>query len=120
MAPVQFLPGPETLEPLDIDTDTETPISTPGGSGSDESWRTLSGSSSRRPPSSLADLSNYLGVSQPEDDNGAMRRVVTSPLGSESSCDADFYGWESEYDRRPSCGNARTSRSFRRPKLHRS
>lgn len=120
MAPVQFLPGPETLEPLEIDTDTETPTSTPGGSTFNRSWKNLSTSLSRRPPCGLADLSNYLDISQPEEGDVMMRRVVTDSLTRESSCDADFYGWESEYDRRPSCGNTKLSRSLRRPRLHRS
>ncbi|KAI3317612.1 hypothetical protein HD806DRAFT_365266 [Xylariaceae sp. AK1471] len=91
MLPVQFLPGPETLRPLEVDTDTDTETTI-----------------SSRTSSCLTDLSNFLGISRSgSDDDMAMQHVHDSDtLSRESSCDADSYGWETEYDRKVDCRNA--------------
>ncbi len=115
-ASVQFLPGPETLEPLEIDTDTETTLSTATSIDFEGTWYNIPKVSSS-PPCTLVDLSNYLSMSHSEDD--ALKRVDSDPLTRETSCDADSYGWESEYDRRLDCGNAKLVRSCHMLRYHR-
>ncbi|KAK5635000.1 hypothetical protein RRF57_010712 [Xylaria bambusicola] len=118
MEPIQFLPGPPTLEPLEIDTDTEHAASTTTDSGFDGIWDNFPPAPSRS-PCMLADLSNYLGISRSEDDDVVLKRVGTAPLTRGSSRDTDSYGWESGYDRRPSCGNVTLGRSCHRLRCHR-
>jgi hypothetical protein len=50
-------------------------------------------------------MSNYLGVLHSGgDDDFPMEQVHTpDTLSRESSCDADSYGWETEYDRKVVC-----------------
>ncbi|KAF2965072.1 hypothetical protein GQX73_g8500 [Xylaria multiplex] len=114
MAPIQFLPGPDTLGPLEVDTDTETILSTETGTDIDGAW-SHAPKASRRASCCLADLSNYLSVSHSEDDeDSAMKQLDSDPLSRESSCDADSYGWETEYDRQLDCRNTNVSRGRHR------
>ncbi|KAI0556282.1 hypothetical protein F4679DRAFT_578408 [Xylaria curta] len=109
VAPVQ-LSDSETLGSFDIDTDTETTVSTETGTDSDETWSNITKAS--RKSCCLTDLSNLLGLSSQSDDEGDTVMTQPSPrtLTRESSCDADSYGWESEYDRQLDCGNASPAR----------
>ncbi|RYC57556.1 hypothetical protein CHU98_g8653 [Xylaria longipes] len=109
MAPIQFSPGIETLGPLEIDTDTETTVSTETGTDSDETWSNITTTS--RKSSCLADLSNFLRLSQSDDDGDTTIQQLDSCTSTrESSCDADSYGWESEYDRQLDYANTNPAR----------
>ncbi|KAI0426998.1 hypothetical protein F5Y09DRAFT_333728 [Xylaria sp. FL1042] len=116
MAPVQFLPGPEILEPLEVDTDTETNVSTTAGTDLDGAWYDIPKAPSGL-PCSFADLSNYMAISRSKDANITTKPIDSPSLSRESSCDTDSYGWESEYERRLDCGNAKLAEKFR---CHRS
>jgi hypothetical protein len=119
LTPVEFLPGPETLQPLEVDTDTETTVSTETGTDMDESWSNTPKVSSRT-SHCLVDLSNYLDASHSGNDaDTVMRQLDSAPLTRESSCDTDSYGWETEYDRQLDCGNANMVRGHHRLRYHR-
>ncbi|GAW14782.1 hypothetical protein ANO14919_041850 [Xylariales sp. No.14919] len=113
MAPVQFLPGPDTLGPLEVDTDTETTVSTETGTDCDRAWSHAS-KAPRRASCCVADLSNYLSISHSEDDDRIMKQLDSDPLTRESSCDTDSYGWETEYDRQLDCRSANLARGRHR------
>ncbi|KAI1348573.1 hypothetical protein F5Y01DRAFT_210447 [Xylaria sp. FL0043] len=116
VAPVQFLPGPDTLEPLEVDTDVESTASTTAGADLDGTWYSIPKVPSRL-PCSFADLSNYLGISHSNEARVTTKQVESPSLSRESSCDADSYGWESEYERRVDCGSAKLTQKLR---CHRS
>ncbi|GAP92204.2 putative regulator of g-protein signaling [Rosellinia necatrix] len=118
MAPIQFLPGPDTLQPLEVDTDTETTASTDVGTDSDGAWPEIPKASRACP---LSDLSNYLGISRCDTDANAdimMGQPDHVPLARETSCDMDSYGWEGEYDRRLDCGRPSSGRGCPRRGYH--
>ncbi|KAI0876348.1 hypothetical protein GGS24DRAFT_238132 [Hypoxylon argillaceum] len=118
MTPVELLPGPDTLRPLDVDTDTETTVSTETGTDINESWPNIAKVSSRT-SHRFVDLSNYLDASHTSDDaDTMMRQLDSAPLTRESSCDTDSYGWEMEYDRQIDCGNANIIRGCHRLGCH--
>jgi len=105
LSPVQFLPGPDTLRSLEIDSDSDTETTVSGGAGG--SCSDLSKTSSR-PVSCLTDFSNYLDTSQcvGDVDDVAVNHAAFRSLTRESTCEIDSYGWETEYDRKDSCRNA--------------
>lgn len=113
MAPIQFLPGPDTLRPLEVDTDTETTTGTGIGTDSDEPLCDGPKTSSRM-PCFLIDLSNYLDASHDEGKaDMEINRTDRPPLTEKRSCDTDSYGWESEFDRQLDCGRTDSTRCRR-------
>lgn len=116
MAPIQFLPGPDTLRPLEVDTEVDTYTETAGteiGTDSDEQLCDRSKTSPRM-PCFLIDLSNYLDASHDEGEASTeINRTNRPPLTEKRSCDTDSYGWESEFDRQLDCGRTGSTRCRR-------
>lgn len=114
MAPIEFLPCPETLQPYELDTDSETTVSANTAADSDDPWFNIP-KSSPRSTCYLSDLSNYLGASHPDNDaDMVMQQVDCDPPSRESLYSTDSYGWETGYGRQLDCGNANTVRGRRR------
>ncbi|KAI0145303.1 hypothetical protein GGR57DRAFT_517348 [Xylariaceae sp. FL1272] len=94
MSPVQFMPMPGTLQPLEVDTDMSSHRSTDG----------IARISSVDKLESIVDVSNHVELS-PSPSHEALSTVSTTSTSSTSPdtrrlCESDSYGWESEYVRR--------------------
>lgn len=114
MAPIEFLPCPETLRASEPDTDTETTISANTTADSAGPWFDTPKSSSIS-TCYLADPSNYLGASHSDNDaDMVMQQPDFDPPSREHLYNTDSYGWETGYGRRLDCGNANTVRGRRR------
>ncbi|KAI0205786.1 hypothetical protein F4808DRAFT_244746 [Astrocystis sublimbata] len=116
IAPIHFMPGPDTLGALEIDTDTETSVSTETGTESDETASSVTQTSAKL--CCFTDLSNLLGRPQSKDNGGTLRQLDSRTLSRENSCDTDSYGWESEFDRKLDCGSADPTRGCSALGLH--
>ncbi|KAI6086565.1 hypothetical protein F4821DRAFT_125990 [Hypoxylon rubiginosum] len=104
ISPLQLLPLPEPLQPLEFETDTETETdSAETGtlvSDADTEQVTLTVTETH-----LSDFSNYLGISQQKvDDDDSSVTVVDSDAFTRASSVEDLYGWDAELDRQVKCG----------------
>ncbi|KAI1381409.1 hypothetical protein F4677DRAFT_440625 [Hypoxylon crocopeplum] len=102
ISPLQFIPLPEPLQPLEFETDTETEVGAETGTlvGDGESDQAKVACDSR---SHLSDFSNYLDLSHREEDDDASVTVVDPDAFTRTSSVDDVYGWEAELDRKMDC-----------------
>ncbi|KAI1499444.1 hypothetical protein F5X99DRAFT_284693 [Biscogniauxia marginata] len=102
---LRFLPLPDPLRPLEVDTDTETEVGTEIGTYVDE----IDMDRAKLTPisqTSLSDFSNFLGISRlddDDDDDDTSVTVVDPDVFARTNSADDLYGWEAELDRKISC-----------------
>ncbi|XXG97602.1 hypothetical protein Hte_003908 [Hypoxylon texense] len=108
ISPLELLPLPEPLQPLEFETDTETETEVNAETG------TLVGDADAEPvkltvtETHLSDFSNYLGISPRADDDDASVTVVDSDAYTRAGSVEDVYGWDAELERQVKCGISRT------------
>ncbi|KAI1495249.1 hypothetical protein F5X96DRAFT_1511 [Biscogniauxia mediterranea] len=98
---LRYLPLPDPLRTVEIDTDTETEVGTEIGTYVDE----VGLDPTKLTPasqSSLSDFSNFLGISRLDDDDTSVTVVDPDTFSRANSVD-DLYGWEAELDRKINC-----------------
>ncbi|KAL7624463.1 hypothetical protein AAE478_006028 [Parahypoxylon ruwenzoriense] len=102
LTPLNLLPLPEPLPHLDFETDTDTEGCGETGTLFDDAdtdqVKVMTSSQTN-----LSDFSNYLGISQGEDDDDGSVTVVDSDTFTRTNSVDDLYGWEAELDRKMQC-----------------
>ncbi|KAI0121441.1 hypothetical protein F4776DRAFT_216846 [Hypoxylon sp. NC0597] len=102
ISPLHFLPLSEPLPRLEFETDTETEVGIETGTLTGDADTDCTRLSAVSQPH-LSDFSNYLGISQREEDDDASVTVVDSDAFMRGNSDDDVYGWEAELDRKMKC-----------------
>ncbi|OTA88081.1 hypothetical protein M434DRAFT_126777 [Hypoxylon sp. CO27-5] len=100
-SPLHFLPLSEPLPRLDFETDTETEVGVETATLTGDTDTDRTGLTAVSQPH-LSDFSNYLGISQREEDDASVT-VVDSDTFMRANSDDDLYGWEAELDRKMKC-----------------
>ncbi|OTA65154.1 hypothetical protein K449DRAFT_262192 [Hypoxylon sp. EC38] len=98
---LHFLPPSEPLPRLDFETDTETEVGVETSTLTGDTDTDRTGLTAISQPH-LSDFSNYLGISQREEDDASVT-VVDSDAFMRANSDEDLYGWEAELDRKMKC-----------------
>ncbi|KAI2617394.1 hypothetical protein GGR54DRAFT_607589 [Hypoxylon sp. NC1633] len=99
--PLQLHTPPEPFQPLEFETDTETEVGaetgTLVGEGDGDQLKMMAIGNTH-----VSDFSNYLGITQQEDDDASVTVVDSETFTRTSSVD-DAYGWDAELDRKMKC-----------------
>lgn len=100
--PLSGLAIPRPLQPLELDTDTETEVGTETSTGT-ETTVDDAGPYIATSPSihqTCTDFSNYLGISLRDEGNTASVTAVDSDSFARVDSVDDAYGWEAELDKK--------------------